>query len=61
MGFENFATNQPAEQEEENLNEFEIGVRRMQALIATHDGDAYEVTKRVMAWIDEAKKRHDGK
>jgi hypothetical protein len=61
MGFENFATNQPTAQEEENLSEFEVGVRRMEALIATHEGDAYEATKTVMTWMDEAKKRHDGK
>ena len=60
MGFENFATTQPNEQEEGNLSEFEIGVRRMAALIETHGGDAFEVTKTAMAWVDEAKKRYDG-
>ena len=61
MGFENFATSQPSEQEEETLSEFEINVRRMEALIATHGGDAYEVTKEVMSWVEEAKERYDGK
>ena len=61
MGFENFATSHPNEQEEENLSEFEIIVRRMEALIATHGGDAYEVTKEVMSWVEEAKERYDGK
>jgi hypothetical protein len=59
MGFENFATNNA--QEDENLSEFEVGVRRLEALIATHGGDAFEATKTVMTWIDEAKKRYDGK
>ena len=61
MGFENFPTTQPNEQEEENLSEFEINVRRMEALLATHGGNAYEVTKTVTAWVDEAKKRYDQK
>jgi len=57
MGFENFATDNA--QEEENLSEFEIGVRRMQALLETHGGDAYAATKTAIVWIDEAKKRYD--
>jgi hypothetical protein len=26
-----------------------------------HSGDAYEVKKKVMLWVDEAKKRYDKK
>ena len=61
MGFENFATNEPTPQEEEKLSESEANIRRMGALLKDHGGDVQEVTKIVTAWIEEAKKRYDGK
>ena len=60
MGFENF-TGQTNKQEEENLSEFEINVRHIEALMEMHRGDAYEVTKTVMLSVEEAKKRYDKK
>ena len=60
MGFENFG-GQTNKQEEENLSEFEINVRQIEALMEMHSGDAYEVKKTVMLWVDEAKKRYDKK
>jgi len=61
MGFENFAGTQPSEQEMENLSGFESGVRRVAALMESHNGDAYEVTKEMMSWVDEAKRRYEAK
>ncbi len=61
MGFENFATNEPTVLEEEQLDEFEANVRHVSALMKDHGGDVDEVKKIVLSWVDEAKKRYDGK
>lgn len=61
MGFENFATNEPTPVEEEKMSEEEVNIHRMGALLVEHGGDVDEVKKTVLAWIDEAKKRFDGK
>jgi hypothetical protein len=61
MGFENFATNEPTAQEAEHLNEHDDNVRRIAALMKDHGGDAEEVRKIVLGWVDEAKKRYDAK
>ena len=60
MGFENFG-GQTNKQGEENPSEFEINVCHIEALMEMHSGDASEVTKTVMLWVDEAKKRYDRK
>lgn len=61
MGFENFATNEPTPLEEEHLSEFEDNVRRIAALLKDHGGDVEEVKAIVMSWVEEAKKRYDGR
>ena len=61
MGFENFATNEPTPLEEGKMNEEEINIHRMGALLVDHGGNADEVKEIVMVWIEEAKKRYDGK
>ncbi len=60
MGFENFATNEPTPQQEEQMSEFDANVNRVGALLKDHGGDADAVTKIVMSWVEEAKKRYDG-
>ena len=60
MGFENFATNEPTAQQEEEMSEFDANVSRVGALLKDRGGDVNAVTKIVMSWVEEAKKRYDG-